>query len=125
GRSRRSCGAARSRRWSARSSGAPSKVSDEGGGLVGRDLVPGEPLEDVLAAQAGGLLVGLGLDCRDVAVTRSEAERPDERLDPGADRRVGDPELPLHVAEVPARAEETVEEGQLLTAEAAEPADAE
>src|SRR5207244_936647 len=107
---RRCGGGSRCRRSSRQSSGTPSKVSDEGGGLVGRDLVAGQALEDLVAARAGsrlGVRVGIG---RSLAIPGSEAEGPDEGLDPGADRRVGDPELALHVPEVPPRAEEALEE---------------
>ena len=60
-----------------------------------------------------------------VAHRAAEAEGADERLDPGADRGVADAELALHVAQVAARAEEALEEGELLAAQPAEPADAE
>ena len=56
---------------------------------------------------------------------RPEAERANQRLDPGADGRVGDAQLALHVAEVAAGAEEALEQEQLLPREPPEPADAE
>ena len=89
----------------------------------------GEALEDGLAAgcgvgagrgRRGGVLVGLVR-----AVAGPEAERPDERLDAAADGRVGDAELALHVAEVAARAEEALEQRELLPRQPPEPADAE
>ena len=79
------------------------------------------------------LLAGPGRDCRLadglVDVVRigawPEAERPDERLDPGPDGRVADPELALHLAQVPARAQEALEQRQLVAVQAPEPPDAE
>src|SRR5262249_24102912 len=52
-------------------------------------------------------------------------ERPDERLDATADGWVGDAELTLHVAQVAARAEEALEQRELLAGQAPEPPDAE
>ena len=55
----------------------------------------------------------------------AEAEGADEGLDPGADRRVADAELALHLAQVAAGAQEALQQGELLAVEPAEPADAE
>src|SRR6185369_11159844 len=51
--------------------------------------------------------------------------RPHQGFDPGPHRRVGEAELALHLAEVAARAQEALQQGQLLATEAAEPTDAE
>src|SRR4051794_20696620 len=110
-------------------SALPSKGSDGCGGLVGPDLVGGEALEDGLACVAARGFVGGGL--RRVrlglvgSVAGTEPERPDERLDARADRRVRDAELALHVAQVAPRPKEALEERSLVLPEAAEPPDAE
>ena len=58
-------------------------------------------------------------------VAGPEPEGAHKRLDAGADRRVADPELPLHVAEVAAAAQEALEDLRLLAGEAGEPPDPE
>ena len=72
---------------------------------------------------ADGRIVHLGL--RLGVGPGPEAERADERLDPGPDGRVADPELALHVAQVAARAEEALEQDGLLAIDPTEAADAE
>ena len=52
----------------------------------------------------------------------AEAQGADERVDAGADGRVADAELALHLLEVAPRSEEALEERQLLAVEAAEAA---
>src|SRR4051794_41539740 len=84
----------------------------------------GDCAEDVLAGPArggvGGRLVGV------VRVgPRSEAQGADESFDPRADRRIADAKLSLHLAEIPARPEEALEQRELIAREAAEPPDAE
>ena len=56
---------------------------------------------------------------------RPEAEGADERLDARSDGGIADPELAFHLAQVPARAQEALEQGELLAVQAPEPADAE
>jgi hypothetical protein len=95
-------------------SSIPPEGSDGCGGFLGADLVASQALEDDLAWIADrpflrGLLVGLV-----VVAARPEAKGSNECLDPGPDGRIRDPELPLHVAEVAARAEEALEQGELL-----------
>src|SRR4051812_16925449 len=108
---------------SSRSSTGPPERPDRGGRVLRADLVSGQPLEDPLTAGVGGLDV---VRRRDVLVgAGSEAQRPDERFDARPDGRVGDPELPLDVAEVAARAKEALEERGLLATESREPADGE
>src|SRR5205085_12689486 len=70
----------------------------------------------------GGPLVGRASV---VVAARAEPERPDERLDPGPDGRIADPELALDVAEVAARPEEALQEGGLIPAQPGEAADRE
>ena len=57
--------------------------------------------------------------------TLPEAEGADEGLDAGADGRVADAELALHLAQVAAGAEEALEQRELVAVQAAEPPDAE
>jgi hypothetical protein len=95
-------------------SSIPPQGSNGCRGLLGADLVASQALEDDLAWIPGrpslsGWLVGLV-----VVAARSEAKGPNESLDPGPDGRIRDAELPLHVAEIAARAEEALEQGELL-----------
>src|SRR4051812_21985315 len=112
-------------------SAIPSKGADRLGCLIRPDLVRGEALQDFLprvtargAVQVRSRRRRLALRLVD-GVARAEPEGSDERLDPRPHRGVRDPELALHVAEVPARAKEALEERRLLLAESPEPADAE
>ena len=93
------------------------------------DLVASERFEDGRAVHGlvGGRGGRLGRGLIEVVGVRAfpEAEGADERLDAGADRRVADAELPLHLAEVAAGAEEALQEGELVAVEPAEPPDAE
>ena len=71
------------------------------------------------ASLGGGLGDGVGL------VARAEAQGTDERLDPGPDGGIADLELPLHVAEVAAAAQEALQDLGLLAGQAGEPTDRE
>src|SRR4051794_21073912 len=103
GRAGRSCAPAWCRQRLLCSSIRPSKGSNGDRGFLRPDLTASEPLEDLLPGRrdlarrgaARGRLFGAL-----VAVSRPEAEGPDEGLDAGANGRIRDAELPLHVAEV-------------------------
>src|SRR4051812_28556268 len=56
---------------------------------------------------------------------RPETECSNESFDAGADGRIADPELALHVAQVPPRAQEAFQQCQLFARQPAEAADAE
>src|SRR5919109_5131048 len=108
-------------------SAVPPQGADRICGFLGPDFVPGQALEDGLPG--GRPIDGRGVLLRELRVVgvapRPEAERPNERLDSRPDRRVGDAELPFHVAEAAPGPEEALEERDLLAIEAAEPPDAE
>ena len=94
--------------------------------LVRRDLVPGQPLENV-AAQFGRVARAPGTVLTVVAewCAVSQAKRPHERLDPRPHRRVRHLQLALELLGVPAGPQEALQQGQLLAAEPAETADVE
>ena len=137
GRRRRGAAAghdARRRRWGARgssrsvavviarSSRAPGWRSAASSALISWRATASRISSRVrpVTGASGGRLVGVvGIG------PRPEAQGADERLDARADRRVADAELALHLAQVAARAEEALEQGQLVAVQPAEPADAE
>src|SRR5205814_2753464 len=83
--------------------------------VVRRDLALRELAQDLLAAL--GLPIRLRL--------RWEPERPDDRVQPRSDRRVRDAELALDVLEVASRADERLEELELIRGQRVEPAQGE
>ena len=98
----------------------PPKRTDRDGRVLRSHLMARQRLEDLVPVVhpgrfSGPVRVGSG----------AETECPDEGLDARTNRRVADPELALHLAQVSARPKEALEEGQLLAREPAEPADAE
>ena len=105
------------------SSWRPPEGPDRGRGVLGADLVASERARGSPVRVLGGSADAAGDVGRGVVEVvgvraRPEAEGADERLDAGADRRVADAELPLHVAEVAARAEEALEQGELVAVRA-------
>src|SRR6476659_7656826 len=117
-----------SRCWWSCSSICPSERTNRHRRLLRADLVAGEAFEDLLPGRDRRAIAGGGrkvLGTCLVTVPWPEAQRPDKRLDPGPDGGVRDAELALHVAQVAARPQEALEQGQLLLRQAAKPPDGE
>src|SRR5262245_40071436 len=106
------------------SSRCPPERADRRRRLLGGELVPGEGLEDLLSGPDRSRWLGRRL-VRLIGVAGSEAQCANERLDPGANGRIADPELALHVTQVAARSEEALEQRHLVAVETTEPANAE
>src|SRR3990172_5145760 len=103
------------------------------GGLIGRQLTARQALED--RATLGCRLVGGGEDrlggdglveqLLDGIGPVGQAKCAEKGLDATADGRVGDAQFALELLQVASRAEEALEEGELLTGEATESPDPE
>ena len=95
--------------------------------VAGVDLMARQLLEDLRAVghrhDANGR-VRVVVAVRAGIGSRAEPEGPYERLHPGPDRRIADAQLPLHLAEVSARAKEALQQTLLLAIEPGEAADA-